>query len=193
MAAEPAEQPVTAPVDEAPGPAAPEQDAPPLEPGLMWGIKLAFLRYIFGQSDGRYSVTDGADVVNGRMIRFVPDPETTFDPATATGVLKFKGDVRFSAHHGFLFVRIADPWLTVENGAGTLSLAAHPGETPDRFPLATINVSAAGPPDGAYVGHNVALTEQGSELFNEVYPPGERFDDLIVLLGSASAPAPAAG
>ena len=173
--------------DSASAPADPEPE--PGTPGLHWSIKTSFLEYIFRMPDGRYSVTDGAAVIDGQVFYFSPDDGPAFDPVTADGVLKFRGDVRFAGHHGFLFIRVADPWLTVERGVVTLSIASLPGETPDRVPLATLELRSSGAPHGPdhYRGGSVRLTEQGSELFNMVYPPGEPFDDLTVIRLTAGA------
>jgi hypothetical protein len=149
------------------------------QPGLRWTIKLPFLHYIFGMADGRYSVTDGAEVLDNQVFRYSLAEDSTFDTGTGTGMLKFHGDVRFSGHHGFLFVRVADPWLEVDAETATLSVAALPGEEPSRFPLVTLDLRPAG--SRRYRGENVRLTEPGSELFGEAYPAGEPFDDLTVL------------
>jgi hypothetical protein len=160
----------------------------PGAPGLRWGIKLTFLQYIFNMPDGRCSVTDGAASTDEQLFYFSPDEGSVFDAAGA-GLLKFRGDVRFAGHGGFLFVRVADPWLRVEDGAATLSIAALPGETPDRIPLATLDLTTARVPDGPdrLIGSSVQLTEEGSELFNLVYPVGEPFDDLTIIHRAAPA------
>ncbi|OLO25840.1 hypothetical protein PZ61_0236045 [Streptomyces sp. MNU77] len=156
----------------------------PGPPGLRWGIKQRFLQYIARMPDSRCSVTDGASVTEERAFLFTPASWAEFDTATSTGVVRFRGDVRFAGHHGLLFVRVADPWLSVAaDGTATLSIAAAPSEQPDRIPLATLALVRSAPSAGwlRYHGHHVALTEQGSELFNTVYPAGEHLDDLSVL------------
>ncbi|MGC9537506.1 HtaA domain-containing protein [Streptomyces sp. UG1] len=116
---------------------------------------------------------------------------SAFDADTVTGLLKFRGDVRFAAHHGLLFLRIADPWLSVIGGAGTLTIAAPPGQSPERIPLTTLRLRTADPTDhtGFCLGTHVRLTAQGSELFNGVYPVDEPFDDLTLLLTPSSTTA----
>jgi len=147
----------------------------PQEPGLRWRIKLSFLRYVTRMPDGRCSVTDGAAVAEEEAFHFSPAPGSAFDPGTLSGDLRFRGDVRFAGHHGLLFVQIADPWLTVDRGAATLSIAV----ASDRIALAALRLER-GP--GPYLGTDVRLTEDGSDLFNAVYPAGELLDDLTVLL-----------
>jgi len=133
------------------------------QPGLRWEIKRSFLRYIARMPDGACSVTDGADPVDESAFRFEP-----------AGDLRFRGVVRFSGHHGFLFVRIADPELQVDGTRGTLTIAGEPA----RVPLVTCELSAE--PDGTTKGTAVRLTAEGAELFNAVYPAGEPFDDFTI-------------
>ncbi|MGN9757451.1 HtaA domain-containing protein [Streptomyces sp. SD31] len=160
-------------------------------PGLRWSVKVPFLRYIARSPEGRCSVTDGASVVDEHMFLFSPDDASAFDAGTVTGLLKFRGDVRFAAHYGLLFLRIADPWLSVTGGAGTLTIAAPPGQSPERIPLTTLHLRTADPTDHAdsCLGTHVRLTAQGSELFNGVYPVDEPFDDLTLLLTPSSTTA----
>jgi hypothetical protein len=150
-------------------------------PGLRWGISHRFLRYIARMPDGRWSVTDGAEVVGERTFFFSPVRTSALD--TGNGVLKYRGDVRFACHQGLLFIRIADPWLSVaDDGSTTLSAVTSHDETPCRVPLVTLALApSASPKNRRYVGRHAQLTEPGSELFNTVYPAGERFDDLTVL------------
>jgi len=139
------------------------------QPGLRWGIKRSFLRYIARMPDGACSVTDGADPVDESAFRF-----------ESAGDLRFRGDVRFSGHHGLLFVRIADPELLVDGTRGTLTVAGDPRDPdgPERVPLVTFELTDAG--DGTTNGTVVRLTPHGAELFNSVYPAGEPFDDFTI-------------
>ncbi|MBL7255984.1 HtaA domain-containing protein [Paractinoplanes lichenicola] len=139
--------------------------------GLRWRIKLSFLQYISRLPDGRCSVTDGAEIIDEQEFLFAADTES----APEANKVKFRGDVRFGGHHRLLFLRIADPWLEVgDDAAATLSIAAEP----DRIALATLDLRQTA--DG-YLGTDVRLTEAGSELFNLVYPAGERLDNLTTL------------
>ncbi|KUO09512.1 HtaA domain-containing protein [Streptomyces sp. DSM 15324] len=157
-------------------------------PGLRWSVKVPFLRYIARSPEGRCSVTvDSASVVDEHTFLFSPDDASAFDADTVTGLLKFRGDVRFAAHYGLLFLSIADPWLSVTGGAGTLTIAAPPGQSPERIPLTTLHLRTVDPTDtGSCLGTHVRLTAQGSALFNGVYPADEPFDDLTLLLTPSS-------
>jgi hypothetical protein len=136
---------------------------------MRWAVKRQFLRYIARMPDGRCSVTDGATVAGDEFLF-----ESDASSATEPGVLKYRGDVRFSGHHGLLFLRIADPWLETRDGAVTLTIAADP----DRVTLATLEIR---PDTHGRAGVDLRLTEAGSELFNQVYPAGSPLDDLAVL------------
>ncbi|MGW2169483.1 HtaA domain-containing protein [Streptomyces sp. NPDC001705] len=157
--------------------------------GLLWTVRSSFLRYVATMADGRCSVTDGADVVPsddggpGRF-RFALDGVEA-DGTTVTA--RFRGDVRFSGHHGMLFVRIADPVLTFDDlGRGQLSVAA--ADEPGHLPLVRLTVTAAGA--DRWRGTEVRLTEAGSELFGGVYPRQEPFDDLALTLPAHPRPSP---
>ncbi|MGY0488192.1 HtaA domain-containing protein [Streptomyces sp. WG-D5] len=149
--------------------------------GLLWSVKSSFLRYIATMADGRCSATDGADAVpsqdggHGRF-RFVLD---SVEDEGTTVTARFRGDVRFSGHHGLLFVRLADPVLTFDaSGNGVLSVAGADG--PGHLPLARLTVTAA--EAGRWRGTEVRLTDSGSDMFGGVYPQREPFDDLVLAL-----------
>jgi hypothetical protein len=152
--------------------------------GLSWGIKLSFLRYVAGTADGRCSVTDGASTSEGHEYLFEPAGGWV-DPATGSAVLQFRGDVRISAHHGFLFLQFQDPWLEVDRHQGRLTItdpSAEPGEPP-RMPLLIFDLqqsAAPGAEDTLLTGRAVAaqLTAEGSAFFGGSYDPGARFDDF---------------
>lgn len=140
-------------------------------PGLVWGIKRSFLQYIARMPDGRCSATDGANLLD-KSFHFSLD----VDSGQAVGIVKFRGDVRFSGHNRMLFLRIAHPWLhtDTDGSAATLTIDG----APKRVILATLDLLTEN--DG-HRGVNVRLSEHGSELFNLAYPAGEVLDDLKTL------------
>ncbi|MFC9059216.1 HtaA domain-containing protein [Streptomyces sp. NPDC057074] len=157
--------------------------------GLLWTVKSSFLRYVATMADGRCSVTDGADVVPsddggpGRFRFALDGVETEGSVVTA----RFRGDVRFSGHHGMLFVRIADPVLAFDDsGRGQLSVTDAEGT--ERLPLVELTLNAAG--DGRWHGTEARLTEAGSDMFGGVYPEHEPFDDLTLDLPAHPRPSP---
>jgi hypothetical protein len=164
----------------------------PGTPGLHWGIRFAFLQYIARMPDGRCSVTGGAGVVADRIFHFEPEPETESGlgsgdgPGAGSGeVWRYRGDVRFSGHFGFLYVRIADPWLTLDGSSGTLSAETIGSDGPTRLDLVTFELRPLRDGEGRLRGHHgtdVRLTAAGSELFNTVYPAGDQFEDFGIVL-----------
>jgi len=168
--------------------------------GLRWGIKHSFLRYLGSLPDAQCSVTDGASAVTddttpplGPLFVFTaaddqpPDDQLADDqlhsPPGGPTVLRYRGDVRFKGHFGFLRVRVADPWLEIAGDEGKLSAVGIGSEPAPRQPLVTFRVrrDGDGPGEGGTVfrGTDVRLTAEGSELFGDHYPVGEPFDDFV--------------
>jgi hypothetical protein len=166
----------------------PSSAAPPELPfGLRWGIKHSFIDYVRRMPDGKGWVGDGAMPIGSHEILYAPEG-AEWGP-TADGTVErswtFRGDVRFSGHAGMLFVQVASPILTVLDGAAQLTVANPPGtDGPDRLPLVTLRLDREPAPEGIEVwrGTDVRLTEAGTALFNDVYPPGEPFEPLTVVL-----------
>ncbi|MDT9592128.1 HtaA domain-containing protein [Nocardioides zeae] len=155
----------------------------PSLPGLRWGIKQSFLEYIARMPDGRGTVSDGATPTEFNEMVFEPDGVERSDERVSR--LRFRGDVRFAGHHGFLFVRLADPWVSIEGDRGALSvLDVHEPDTAPRIPLVTFAVSDHQVVKAVeyWTANAVRLTEEGCEVFNKVYPPGELFDPLVIAL-----------
>jgi hypothetical protein len=184
------------------------QDERTARPGLSWSVKRQFLRYIAGMSDGRCSVTDGAELGPAHPASAPPAagaprtdqfwyPLRTAQAGQGSTTLAFTGEVRFSGHHGFLFVRIADPVLTVDSsGHAVLTIApADPADTAesDRLELAHLRLTRQRDADASvsgaealahWLGTDVRLTPAGAELFGGAYSAGETFDDLHLTIPS---------
>ncbi|MCU1483004.1 MAG: hypothetical protein JWQ19_3790 [Subtercola sp.] len=145
--------------------------------GLRWGIKQSFLDYLSGLPDGQAALGDNVTAVG--------DNELLFDPAEATasldGIVKFTGEVRFGGHRGLLFVRVAEPWLHIDGGCGRLTVL-DPTLTDEtsRIPLVTFLVDPGEAISGSFAGTHVRLTEEGVEIFNNVYSVGEPFEPFTV-------------
>lgn len=185
---------------------------PAVAHGLVWTIKSQFLRYIAGMADGRCSVTDGAEVVavpayagghqidrgrDGVLERFHFEFAGASTEA-ATTTLHFRGEVRFSGHHGFLFVRIADPALTVDqalNGVMTIACPDPTDTAAPRLRFARLHMSGSARGSRApicaetakWTGSDVRLTAEGAELFGGAYAESEPFDDLRVTIPFSAA------
>lgn len=148
-------------------------------PGLHWGIKASFLDYIARMPDARGTVSSGATPV--RADEFVFEPAA--DRSDAAGVFEFRGEVRFAAHFGMLYVRIADPVITLGEDVGELSVRYPFGTGPaTRLRLVTFTPPAAvTSARQRWSAHDVRLTAEGSEVFGNVYSAGERFEPLMVV------------
>ncbi|TYL55510.1 hypothetical protein FXB39_04030 [Nocardioides sp. BGMRC 2183] len=152
--------------------------------GLMWGIKKSFLGYLNRMPDARMSVTGGASVDVRQRFLFPPDSVDDFSAESGEGTIRFGGDVRFSGHHGMMFVMLTAPAVTFTPGGATLSIA-----DPESYPvldrrLDLLDLQPAGWTDhhGArlFAPMPSALRAEGVALFNDVYPAGEPFDTLSI-------------
>jgi hypothetical protein len=155
---------------------------PLLPPGLSWGIKRSFIDYINGLPDASVSAVNGATVDTAGLFRFAPGT-SDYDAVRGTGILRFRGDVRLSGHHGMMFVRLLDPWIAFTGGRGILSISTGDDVGQDR---AAVAVLRAGAPSQAADGSliwaevQVAITDEGSELFDGQYAAGQPMDPLFI-------------
>lgn len=137
---------------------------------LQWGVRDSFVSYIEGTFDGSITAAGGAVMVAGEF-RF-----PSSDGVGAPDTLRYLGDLRFSAHGGFLFVMIKNPWITFNGSEATLSVV-DVGRWPDteyRVSIATIAL-----PNPTIHGSlicweqcDIALTADGVALFGDQYPVG---------------------
>ncbi len=150
-------------------------------PGLTWGIKRSFLDYISGLPDGAVSAADGATVTASGEFCFAP-AGSEYDPASGTGVLRFRGDVRVAGHHGMMFVRLLDPWVEFTAGHGVLSISTGDGGGKDRSDVGTLRTAAPRNMEGFLVWERVevAVSLAGSELFDGQYADGQAMDPLVI-------------
>lgn len=156
--------------------------------GLRWGIKRSFIDYVGRMPDGKGSVGGGAIPVGVNEVLYAPDttgrrPGTDGDEER---FWSFLGDVRFSGHFGMLFVRVAGPTVTMRGAEAELTVEDpfQENESSERLLLATLRLEQQAAPDGMEIwnGSDVQLAETGTELFNNVYPPGEPFEPLTLTL-----------
>jgi hypothetical protein len=163
--------------------ATPSPDPLP-QPGLSWGIKRSFIDYIHGLPDASVSAVDGAVMDPAPAFRFAPD-RSDYDVETGTGVLRFRGDVRLSGHQGMMFVRLLDPWIALTGGRGILSISTGEDAGQDRTAVAVLRAGAPiAAADGSLTWSDieVAITDEGSALFDGQYAAGQPMDPLFVRL-----------
>jgi hypothetical protein len=156
------------------------ENLPPL--GLTWGVKRSFVSYLTRLPDGAVSATDGANVVASSLFNFAPE-SSDYEPSTATGTVRFSGDVRMAGHHGMMFVRLLDPWIEFREDHAELSvMTTNDDGGLQRIALGIMPPVAPVSVPGALIwqGVDVALTPAGSEVFNQQYPPGQEMDPIFI-------------
>lgn len=158
----------------------PRMTTAPPPAGLYWGIKASFLDYIGRLPDGSVSVGAGALPASGGTIVFSPE---TGIPLGSTP-LRFRGEVHFVGHVGLLKLLVADPWIEISGERAVLSVRPNRHDDDTRVPLVwfTPDVDDSSPRVRIISAGNVGLLEAGAALFNDVYPPGEPFDPLLIVI-----------
>lgn len=146
-------------------------------PGMSWGVKHSFARYIDAMPDGRRGAGHGATETERGVYFFELDDTSDYDSASGWGVIRYRGDVRYAGHEGMLFVMIVDPWIEFRGSAAVLTVldAEHWPNRERRIELATLTPDDSATqqlPEG-WAHLTAQLTPEGSAVFNDVYPVGE--------------------
>jgi len=181
--------------------------------GLAWAFHEGFAAYVSRLPDGRIDAEGGATVLPDGRLSFPPATDGNAladggevddasgggeaDGTTSTGtggpVLRCRGAVHFTGHHGLLALTLAAP--AIEAGATT-------GPTPDpvltiddpfapgaRLVLAELGEALGSGPVLTYPAPR--LTEAGADLFLGHYREGTPLSPLAVRLAApAAAPTP---
>jgi hypothetical protein len=155
--------------------------------GLSWGIKRSFVDYVRQMPDGQSALGEGAVIGDGGDYVFPPlrSARRAGPGNTIEQLWEFGGDVRFGGHFGMLFVRIAFPVISVRDGLGELTIAdPYVSDGGARLALATVSMVQQPASDGQliWLGSDVRLSAVGCEVFNNVYPVGELFDPLTIVV-----------
>ena len=161
---------------------------PPLV-GLRWALKRSFLDYIARAPGGRGSLSDGATATGLREIVFEPDLQNPPAPAREGTFRAFRGAATFSGHFGMLFVRIANPWVTIQEQHGELTiLDPFKREGGARLRLASFSIDGHTVSDGFehWTAADVRLAPEGCMLFNDVYPAAEPLEPLTIIVPAAA-------
>ena len=129
---------------------------------LRWGVKASFLNYI--RRSGPSVITGLADESHVVLTRSMGKP----------GRWAYEGGIDITAHGGLLHIRLLQPHLELyDDGSATLSFALDDSGT------RRADVLVLGPSDpGQWAAY---LTEDGAAVFDDVYPPGTRMDDVTSL------------
>jgi hypothetical protein len=160
----------------------PNNSEPAVRPGLSWGVKSSFTRYIDSMPDGRRGAGYGATEAGEGVYFFELDDASGYDPALREGIVKYRGDVRYKGHGGLLFVMIVDPWIEFREAGAVLTAvdAEHWPSRERRIELATLvpaGPGAARMPQG-WEQMEAQLAPAGVEVFNGVYAVGELLEPV---------------
>lgn len=146
-------------------------------PGLSWGIKQSFTRYVDSMPDGKRGAGYGATEAEPGIYFFELEDVSDYDAAAGKGIIKYRGDVRFAGHHGMLFVMIVDPWIDFRESTVVLTVldAERWPKRDRRIELATLSLgeSATAQLPAHWTHMDARLTQDGSAVFNDVYRVGE--------------------
>ncbi|GAA3884310.1 hypothetical protein GCM10022381_28120 [Leifsonia kafniensis] len=175
-----------APVDATTTDAAPVDGAPELAPGLTWGLKRSFIRYLSSLPDGAHALGEGASLAYSSIFHFELGDGSTYDPSTGRGVLKFRGQVQLSGHYNMMFVLIADPWVEFTDD-GVVLTVVDSLTWPDRQQRIVLAELDRVEPETAPAGLlwqdvPARLSARGVFVFNEQYGQGEEMDPVFILL-----------
>ncbi|MGM7666561.1 HtaA domain-containing protein [Microbacterium sp. A93] len=151
-----------------------------VRPGMSWGVKGTFTRYVDAVPDGRYGAGGGATAVVDGTFFFELEDASGYDPVQRDGVAKYRGDVRYKAHGGVLFVMLVDPWLELREGVGELTVvdAKHWPSREQRLALATLRLDEGGGLPLGWEQLEARLTPAGVAIFNDVYAVGEMLEPV---------------
>lgn len=140
----------------------------------LWGIKASFLQYLARQRGSEASIGGAARTTPSREFLFPAAERAVFPPAAGYGLLKFEGDVQFSAYGGMLRVVLADPWIEFGEDRTVLSLVtgSYSGSEQGRLVVAEL-VERERTREGGWVVYDATLAPSGVEVFNGVYAPGQ--------------------
>jgi len=154
--------------------------------GLLWGVKQSFRSYVSRSPGSRVFLDAAAGVSATGEYYFPPDPESrdTFDPATGHGVLHFRGQVHFVAHHGFLSVRLTDPRVSFRGADAELSFTT--GDGADDVILARLRPATPRHEGSALTWPQIAacVHEDGVETFGGTYAVGHPLDAVRIRIPS---------
>ena len=144
---------------------------------LIWGVKASFRNYVEG-AGGSITLDGGASRADDGAFVFVVAPDgdlTIAADGSASGALRFQGEVTFEAHGGMLKSTLTE--LGLEAGEEGLILTALDAPmNQDRCVIAELDVAEGGA-DGVVL-LNAKITLDGMYQIAENYPPGTELDAL---------------
>lgn len=159
-------------------------DVREVAPGLTWGLKRSFIRYVSLLPDGSHMLDGGATLAFSSIFHFELEDSSIYDASTGQGILKFRGSLKLSGHHNMMLVLIADPWVEFHEGEALLTVVDVKGwpERKNRIKLAELQASPPVLNDGSLLWLNTSatLSAEGTHLFNEQYAQDEELDPMSI-------------
>ncbi|MBN9128829.1 HtaA domain-containing protein [Paenarthrobacter ureafaciens] len=152
-------------------PAAPQ--GPP--PGLTWGIKQSFMRYLGALEDTQVGLDGGASMLDVGAFNF----PLAVDSLDSAGSYAFRGTVQLTAHGGMLAVTLRDPQLDIQEDTATLSVDGGTGNPMVLCTLEGGSYEALGE-DLVWSADHVYLAESGVPTFGGQYQPGQALDPVLL-------------
>ncbi len=146
---------------------------------LSWGVKQSFRSYM-DAAGGTVAVAGGAERAPDGGFLFPGAPESTLavgPDGSLTGVGRFQGEVRFTAHGGMLSVVLTDPWVEATDAGLVLSVAESAAR---RVAFARLD-AAAMTAEGDATALPAAITLDGMFILGDHYPPGTALDPVRVV------------
>jgi hypothetical protein len=159
--------------------------------GLRWAIKPSFVDYVARTRDGRAYLSGGATANESNELLFeLEDHASPEADDGADHAFTFRGDVRFQAHLGMLYVRIAEPRVILRDGEGELTVIDSESAAGGRVRLVTFSVTGPEISDGVqrWDAEGVRLDVEGVPLFGETYEAGEPFAPLTITVPAERQP-----
>lgn len=153
--------------------------------GAYWGVKSTFTAYISGAEDGTVTALDGAETLDGGRLFFPLDSADGFSTTERSGTIKFGGVVQFTAHRGFLYVEVTEPWIDLDGGLVSIRTVDEQGDF-TRVVVGTVGEADIDAHGGVIEVGGIVLTPAGLALFNNVYEPGSELDAISIRLESGS-------
>jgi hypothetical protein len=145
---------------------------------LEWGIKDSLVRYIESLADGSITLTDSAELREAGFSFPCDFANSSYDSATATGILQFVGTVSLSGHWGALSISLSRPRLELVNGTGQLKMAQLGLFSSEPFYTFATVTAHDGPLGEDFA---VELAPGGRAVMGEQYQVGQQLDTLRLL------------
>ncbi|MEV7283647.1 HtaA domain-containing protein [Streptomyces sp. NPDC093252] len=141
---------------------------------LTWGIKESYRTYVVGMAAGSFTPSGGAAQAADNGVFTFTDGSGTYDPATHTVDLGFKGALKIaSVRHGFE-TTLSD--VRFDSAAGEITAdVTSKGVTSDDVPLAEVTVSRT------MKDMATTLTQQAADIFGSASYAGAAGDPLTVV------------